>query len=294
MAVQKKTADNTKKKVTKKPVAKKSVTKSVAKSMAKKDKPANKNITIQKTLVKKPAAVKKAAVKTTVKKAVKKVATKKTAVKKSATKKSAAKGKTVTKRGKTTSELLKAIKARDIETTKNKIAGHKKTQVTKTTSKKRAAKKNIVKSTPLVTVPPMQKPVEIIASSVRTKTRKRRTKLKQKDLDKFMVELMSMRDHFIEQTDTMKNYALQRDDGANAEEDGTDSFMRLQALNQVKSQQKVIADIATALEAIKEGTYGTCEMCECLISKPRLRARPFTKFCINCKSEMERGHRHKK
>jgi DnaK suppressor protein len=92
----------------------------------------------------------------------------------------------------------------------------------------------------------------------------------------------------------MKHDALQRDDEVNPEEDGTDAFMRLQALNQMNDQQHIVAEIDEALTAIEKGTYGICEMCECLISKPRLKARPFSKFCIKCKAEMERSTRRNK
>lgn len=42
-----------------------------------------------------------------------------------------------------------------------------------------------------------------------------------------------------------------------------------------------------ALERINEGTYGICEGCSERISKERLKAIPFTRFCISCQRENE-------
>jgi DnaK suppressor protein len=43
----------------------------------------------------------------------------------------------------------------------------------------------------------------------------------------------------------------------------------------------------SALERISEGTYGICEGCSERISKKRLKAIPFTRFCISCQREIE-------
>ena len=42
-----------------------------------------------------------------------------------------------------------------------------------------------------------------------------------------------------------------------------------------------------ALDRIREGTFGICEGCEKKISKKRLRAIPFARFCIDCQRENE-------
>jgi DnaK suppressor protein len=39
---------------------------------------------------------------------------------------------------------------------------------------------------------------------------------------------------------------------------------------------------------IDEGAFGICESCEEEISEARLRARPVTTLCIECKTEQER------
>jgi DnaK suppressor protein len=46
--------------------------------------------------------------------------------------------------------------------------------------------------------------------------------------------------------------------------------------------------IREAIERIDEGAFGICESCEEEISEARLRARPVTTLCIECKTEQER------
>ena len=52
-------------------------------------------------------------------------------------------------------------------------------------------------------------------------------------------------------------------------------------------EMKLMAKITEALERIESGTYGICEECEEEISEARLKARPMTTLCIECKREQE-------
>ena len=52
-------------------------------------------------------------------------------------------------------------------------------------------------------------------------------------------------------------------------------------------ERKLIAKIREALERIASGTYGVCEDCGEDISVKRLKARPVTTQCIECKTEEE-------
>jgi DnaK suppressor protein len=56
-------------------------------------------------------------------------------------------------------------------------------------------------------------------------------------------------------------------------------------------ERKLINKIRAALERIEEGTFGLCDSCEEPISVERLRARPVTTLCIDCKTEEERQER---
>lgn len=53
-------------------------------------------------------------------------------------------------------------------------------------------------------------------------------------------------------------------------------------------ERKLIAKIREALERIEAGEFGECEDCGEEIGQARLKARPVTTLCIDCKTEQER------
>jgi DnaK suppressor protein len=52
-------------------------------------------------------------------------------------------------------------------------------------------------------------------------------------------------------------------------------------------EQKLLVKIEGALERISSGNYGSCEECGEGIAMERLKARPVTTLCIECKTEQE-------
>ncbi|MEJ2023874.1 MAG: RNA polymerase-binding protein DksA [Deltaproteobacteria bacterium] len=52
-------------------------------------------------------------------------------------------------------------------------------------------------------------------------------------------------------------------------------------------ERKLIKKIKEALERIEDGTFGICEQCGEDISEERLKARPVTTLCIDCKKKQE-------
>jgi DnaK suppressor protein len=53
-------------------------------------------------------------------------------------------------------------------------------------------------------------------------------------------------------------------------------------------ERKLISKIREALDRIESGEFGECEDCGDPISEARLKARPVTTLCIECKTEQER------
>ncbi len=55
--------------------------------------------------------------------------------------------------------------------------------------------------------------------------------------------------------------------------------------------RKLIGKLQEALARIDAGTFGQCTRCDRPISSARLRARPMTDLCIECKTELEQRER---
>jgi DnaK suppressor protein len=53
----------------------------------------------------------------------------------------------------------------------------------------------------------------------------------------------------------------------------------------------LLRKIDEALDRMEQGTYGICERCEKEIPFQRLKARPVTTLCIECKTLQEQEER---
>ena len=71
-------------------------------------------------------------------------------------------------------------------------------------------------------------------------------------------------------------------------EASSDSFTSGIIVNQQKQELK---EIDEALKSIETGTYGICEMCDEPISISRLKAKPFAKFCTDCREIHEQKNK---
>lgn len=70
-------------------------------------------------------------------------------------------------------------------------------------------------------------------------------------------------------------------------EASSDSFTSGVIVNQQKQELK---EIEEALDRIEKGTYGICDMCDEMIAIGRLKAKPFAKFCTDCREIHEHNH----
>ena len=52
-------------------------------------------------------------------------------------------------------------------------------------------------------------------------------------------------------------------------------------------ERKLIVKIKNALDRLENGTFGICDECGEDISEERLKARPVTTLCIDCKKKQE-------
>ncbi len=70
---------------------------------------------------------------------------------------------------------------------------------------------------------------------------------------------------------------------------GTDNYEQEFILGLMDSERKLLREIDSALERIEQGTYGICKNAAEPISKVRLKARPWSRYCIDCARKLEQG-----
>jgi RNA polymerase-binding transcription factor DksA len=137
--------------------------------------------------------------------------------------------------------------------------------------------------------------------------RKEETELEDRDVPKkwkkYYRLLIELRQHVKEEldlhtADTLKHSS--RDDsgdlsgyGIHQADAGTDSFDRDFALSLVSSEQEALNEIEQAIQRIRNGTYGICEVTGKKIDTKRLSAVPFARFSVEGQAEYEKNRRRK-
>src|SRR5262245_53778714 len=68
---------------------------------------------------------------------------------------------------------------------------------------------------------------------------------------------------------------------------GTDSFEQDITLGLMETETDELHEIDEALQRIKDGIYGSCEICHKPVPKLRLKAIPHARLCVACKAKEE-------
>jgi DnaK suppressor protein len=214
-------------------------------------------------------------------KTAKKAAAKKTAAKKSPARKAVAKKAPVKK---TPAKKTPAKKAAAKKAPAKK-AVTKKVPAKKTSAKKAPAKKAVAKqgSSDPVTISGGIPPSGKIARNKHFNVKQLRGQLKR---------LLLLRERVSgEITSISRDSLSQTERDPSLSDQGTDTFDREFALNQLSSEQDVLFEIDEAIRRLANGTYGICEISGDPINIERLEALPYVRHTIATQSELEKGRR---
>ncbi|MBU3959004.1 MAG: TraR/DksA family transcriptional regulator [Candidatus Omnitrophica bacterium] len=123
-------------------------------------------------------------------------------------------------------------------------------------------------------------------------------KLNKKDLEYFKKLILKRKDEILEEIrhiseDTLKK--SQKDAAGDISgysyhmaDVATDTYDREFSLGLASNGQKSLYELDDALKKIEEGTFGICEECKLIISKTRLKAVPYARFCLKCQEKKEK------
>ena len=87
------------------------------------------------------------------------------------------------------------------------------------------------------------------------------------------------------------------EDGRVAEQDtaqdiadrAASSYTKEFLFSQSNNERQLLQMVETALQRIREGSFGECVNCGSEINAKRLEAVPWTRYCIACQEKMEQG-----
>jgi RNA polymerase-binding protein DksA len=127
------------------------------------------------------------------------------------------------------------------------------------------------------------------------KERKSKTSLTPDEIEKFKALLLAKRSEILDNVTHMENETLrkQRSDLSNMPihmaDVGSDTFETENTLGLMDSERKLLAEIDDALERIENNIYGICEGGGEAITKARLKAIPWARYCVKCANLSEKG-----
>ena len=175
----------------------------------------------------------------------------------------------------------------------------KKTNTKKATVKKAAVKKKApVKKKATVKKAAVKKKSQVKKKNTSRKTAgtlsgkiARNKYLTKKQLKEQLNRLLDLRERVTGEISSINRDSLsQNERDPSLSDQGTDTFDREFALNQLSSEQDILFEIDEAIRRIENGTYGICEMTNEQINIERLEALPYVRHSIKAQSELEKGH----
>lgn len=124
-------------------------------------------------------------------------------------------------------------------------------------------------------------------------------KLDKKDLEQIEKDLLQQKDNVLKDLKSIAKRQNEEGDDqykASFPEYGDKPDENAQEISDYSSNlakeeilEKHLRDIETALERIKDGSYGKCKYCGVNINPKRLKARPTASSCIHCKTELQKS-----
>ena len=113
------------------------------------------------------------------------------------------------------------------------------------------------------------------------------------DLKQFRTTLLEKRRELLGDVELLEDQALRStEDDVSVDhmaDHGSDSYEQDQTIGLIERESAVLRDIHNALKKIKTGSFGVCEECEGRIKKPRLRALPYARLCLECQMAAEQA-----
>ena len=120
-------------------------------------------------------------------------------------------------------------------------------------------------------------------------------KMKKADVKPFKEMLLALRARLRGDVSTLADAALSKSGGnsngsavpSHMADMGSDTYEQDNTILLMNNEGETLIQIEGALERIEGGVYGSCIECEGKIPKMRLKAIPYTPYCVKCASELE-------
>jgi RNA polymerase-binding protein DksA len=119
--------------------------------------------------------------------------------------------------------------------------------------------------------------------------------MKKAELEQFKQQLIELRNRCNGDVSQLADEALRSKDGTgnlshmpiHMADIGSENFEQEFTLGLLENEQGVLTEVQSALIRVEAGTYGQCEDCNKEIPRDRLKAIPYTRYCVDCARKLE-------
>ncbi len=114
--------------------------------------------------------------------------------------------------------------------------------------------------------------------------------MRKSELDRIKKMLLNMRDSILmgEEFSSVADRDLESKEMPDESDKASSATSQKLAFRIIERDRKLLKKIEKALKKFETGEFGTCEKCEEDIDVKRLKVRPVTTLCIDCKEDEER------
>jgi DnaK suppressor protein len=114
--------------------------------------------------------------------------------------------------------------------------------------------------------------------------------MNKKKIDQFLSQLESIRSELLGDVEKSNQSVKESEIGqiADISDDAARTYNRQLEGELGEQEWQKLKQVDIAIEKIAEQQYGICAQCESAIPEARLKVVPYTEFCTQCLSEMEK------
>lgn len=118
-------------------------------------------------------------------------------------------------------------------------------------------------------------------------------KMDKKTLEQYKKKLEEKRRELSEAYTKNRHYGRESDEGGTQDlaDKASSSYTKEFLYSLSNTEKSILEEVQNAIERMDDGEYGTCMECGEKISKKRLDAVPWARFCVPCQERVEQGIR---
>ena len=115
--------------------------------------------------------------------------------------------------------------------------------------------------------------------------------MNKKKLNQFRSQLKSIRSELLGDVEKSNQHVKENQNGqiANISDHAAHTYNQQLEGELGEQEWQKLKQVDAAIEKIVEGEYGVCTKCEASIPEARLEVVPYTEFCTQCLSEIEKN-----